>query len=60
MGFQPEHAGSRKRIYSGFLPICSLIAAAMNLTMMRPAQRDGAHLATERARLHGAAELVTR
>jgi hypothetical protein len=57
MGFQPEHAGSRKRIYSGFLPICSLIAAAMNLTMMRPAQRDGeliAHLATERARLHEA------
>jgi hypothetical protein len=37
MGFKPERAGGRKRIYSGGPPPQSFIAAAMDLTVMRAA-----------------------
>jgi hypothetical protein len=34
MGFKPERASARKRIYSGVLPPRAFIAATMDLTMM--------------------------
>src|SRR5262245_32183599 len=50
MGFKPECAGSRKWVCSGVLPPRCFIAAAMNLTVVRAAERHRelvAHLATE-------------
>jgi hypothetical protein len=35
MGFKPEHAGGRKRIYSIVPPPRSFVAATMNVTVMR-------------------------
>jgi hypothetical protein len=37
MGFKPERAGGRKRIYSGVPPPRSFITAAMDLAVMRAA-----------------------
>jgi hypothetical protein len=57
MGFKPECARSRKRIYPSVPPPRSFLPAAMNLTMMRPAQGHReliAHLPTERTRLRKA------
>jgi 7-keto-8-aminopelargonate synthetase-like enzyme len=57
MGLKPQRVRRRQRIYSGFAPPHLLIAAAMDLAMMRAAQRHReliAHLAAERARLHEA------
>ena len=54
MSRKPQPACGDKRLYSAVPPPRSFIAAAMNLTVMRPAQRHGeliAHLATERTRL---------
>jgi len=54
VGFKPKRASGRKWIYSGVAPPRSLIAAAMDLTVMCAAQRHReliAHLATERTRL---------
>ena len=54
MSRKPQPACGDKRLYSAVPPPRSFIAAAMNLTVMRPAQRHGeliAHLATERSRL---------
>jgi hypothetical protein len=54
MCFEPEHAGSRKRIHSDFLPPRRFIAAAMDLAVVRTAHRHReliARLATERSRL---------
>jgi 7-keto-8-aminopelargonate synthetase-like enzyme len=57
MGLKPKRVRRRQRIYSGFVPPHLLIATAMDLAMMRAAQRHRkliAHLAAERARLHEA------
>ena len=54
MCFKPKRAGSRKRIYSGLSPPRSFITAAMDLTVVRAAERHRelvAYLATERSRL---------
>jgi len=57
MGFKPKHASGCKRIYSGVFPPRTFIAAMMDLTVMRAAQRHReliTHLATERTRLRQA------
>src|SRR5215470_9613411 len=54
MGFKPEGAGGRERIYAGSLPPPLFIAAAMDLTVMAAAERHReliADFATERTRL---------
>src|SRR5262249_39467445 len=54
MGFKPEDAGGRERIYAGSLPPPLFIAAAMDLTVMAAAERHReliADFATERTRL---------
>jgi hypothetical protein len=57
MRFKPKRAGSRKWIYSSFLPPRPFITAAMELAMMRATERHCeliAHFATERTRLREA------
>jgi len=57
MGFKPEHAGSRKRLYSGVPPPLSFIAATMDLTVMRTTEWHReliAHLPTKGSRLRKA------
>jgi hypothetical protein len=57
MRFQPERAGSRKRIYSPVLPPRSFTSAVMNLSVMRSTERHRkfvAHLTTERTPLRKA------
>jgi hypothetical protein len=54
VGFKPECAGSRKWVCSSVLPPQSFIAAAMDLTVVRAAERHRklvAHFAPERTRL---------
>ena len=53
--FQPKSSRGRKRIDCTLLPPRAFLSAAMNLTVMRPAQRHRefiAHLATECTGLH--------
>jgi hypothetical protein len=38
MCLQPKHASSGGRINAGLVPPCSLVTAAMHLTVMSPAQ----------------------
>jgi hypothetical protein len=57
MGFKPQRAGSRKRIYSGISPPRSFVTAAMDLTVVRATERHRelvTDLATERTRLREA------
>jgi hypothetical protein len=57
MGFKPERAGSRKRVYSRVPPPRSFVTAAMDLTVVRATERHReliAHLAAERTRLREA------
>jgi hypothetical protein len=57
MGFEPERAGSGKRIHSRVPPPRSFITAAMDLTVVRATERHRelvADLATERTRLREA------
>jgi hypothetical protein len=41
MSFRPKRPGRRQRIYSGTLPPGCLIPAAMDLSVMRTAERHG-------------------
>jgi hypothetical protein len=57
MSFKPKRPGRRQRIYSGALPPGCFIPAAMDLPVMRTAERHGkliAHLAPESLRLREA------
>jgi hypothetical protein len=57
MGCKPQRAGGREWIYSAVSPPQCLIAAVMDLTVMRTAERHReliAHLATEGSRLRKA------
>lgn len=53
MGFQPERAGGRKRIYSCLPPPRSFIAVTMDLAVVRETERhrNVTHFAPERTRL---------
>ena len=49
---QPQHVGGDGRVHPSIPPPCGLVAAAVNFTMVSPAQRNGeliADLASERA-----------
>ena len=57
MRFEPERTGRGGRIYAGLPPPCRLIATAMDLAMMTPAERHCefvAHLSAKRAVLRKA------
>ena len=57
MALKPQHAGSRKRIYSGILPPRSFTTVAMELAVVRATEWHReliADLAAERARLREA------